>query len=63
MHTKESLLRDLESMRINPRGMLFVHSSYKAIGPVEGGPDAVLDALSAYMRDGLLAMLAHTSGR
>ncbi|MBM7568387.1 AAC(3) family N-acetyltransferase [Paenibacillus sacheonensis] len=60
MHTKQTLLRDLENMRIDPRGTLFVHSSYKAIGPVEGGPDTVLDALTEYMQDGLLALPAHT---
>lgn len=60
MHTTESLMHDLEKMRIDRRGTLFVHSSFRAIGPVEGGPDAVLDALIAYMKDGLLVLPAHT---
>lgn len=60
MHTKESLMHDLEKMRIDPRGTLFIHSSYKSIGQVEGGPETVLDALIEYMRDGLLVLPAHT---
>jgi aminoglycoside 3-N-acetyltransferase len=32
----------------------------KAIGPVQGGVDAVLDALSDYLRDGLLLLPTHT---
>ncbi|MBU5444918.1 AAC(3) family N-acetyltransferase [Paenibacillus sp. MSJ-34] len=60
MHTKESLMHDLEQLRIPGNGTLLVHSSYKSLGHVEGGADTVLDALSAYMRDGLLVLPTHT---
>ncbi|OMF22992.1 AAC(3) family N-acetyltransferase [Paenibacillus sp. FSL H8-0259] len=60
MHTQSSLLRQLENLRIDPRGTLLVHSSYKSIGEVEGGADTVLDALSEYMKEGLLVLPAHT---
>ena len=60
MHTKESLMHDLEALGIDPAGTLFVHSSYKSIGEVEGRADTVLDALSEYMADGLLALPTHT---
>lgn len=60
MHTKETLLRDIGGMGINPQGTLLIHSSMKAIGPVEGGADAVLDAWSAYMKEGLLIFPTHT---
>lgn len=60
MHTKTTLKRDLAKMNVDPRGTLLVHSSYKSIGDVEGGPDAVLDALSEYMQDGLLVLPTHT---
>lgn len=60
MHTKETLLRDIGDMGINPQGTLLIHSSMKAIGPVEGGADAVLDAWSEYMKDGLLIFPTHT---
>ncbi len=60
MHTKDSLLKQLGRMGIDGGGTLLVHSSMKSIGPVEGGADAVLDACSEYMRDGLLVFPAHT---
>lgn len=60
MYTKASLIRDLEKMRIDRKGTLFVHSAYRSIGPVDGGPDTVLDALIEYMQDGLLVLPAHT---
>lgn len=58
--TKETLLQDLQELNIDPRGTLLVHSSMKSIGPVEGGPETVLDALADYMRDGLLVLPTHT---
>ncbi|MER2063332.1 MAG: AAC(3) family N-acetyltransferase [Alkalibacterium sp.] len=60
MHTHESLNKDLEKLEIDKEGTLLVHSSYKSIGDVEGGPDTVLDALSTYMTDGLLVLPTHT---
>lgn len=56
LHTKESLKRDLAGMGLAPGDSLLFHSSMKAISPVEGGADAVLDALSEYFRDGLLVL-------
>ncbi|WP_379132219.1 AAC(3) family N-acetyltransferase [Paenibacillus sp. sgz500958] len=60
MHTKESLIKHLQELGINPKGTVLVHSSYKSIGEVEGGPDTVLDAFSEYMKDGLLIFPTHT---
>lgn len=60
MYTKIDLLHDIESLEIDPKGTLLIHSSMKAIGPVEGGADTVLDAWSEYMRDGLLIFPTHT---
>lgn len=60
MHTKQSLMEQLKTMDINPGGTVLVHSSMKQIGEVEGGADTVLDALSDYMREGLLVLPAHT---
>ncbi|MDO4827915.1 MAG: AAC(3) family N-acetyltransferase [Clostridia bacterium] len=60
MYTRQDLLRCLEAMDINPRGVLLVHSSMKAIGEVEGRADTVLDAFIEYMRDGLLVFPTHT---
>lgn len=60
MHTKESLMKQLEELNIKKDGTLLVHSSYKSLGEVEGRADTVLDALSEYMKDGLLVLPAHT---
>jgi len=60
MHTKESLMKQLEQMGIDREGTVLVHSSMKSMGHVEGGADTVLDALTAYMKDGLLVLPTHT---
>lgn len=60
MHTKESLIKDLEKLKINNKGTLLVHSSMKSIGEVQGGAEVVLDALCEYMKDGLLVLPTHT---
>lgn len=60
MYTKADLENDLKRLGINKYGTLLVHSSYKSIGQVEGGPDTVLNSLSSYMKDGLLALPTHT---
>mgnify|MGYP001199846449 CR=1 FL=1 len=60
MHTKASLLKQLQELKLNPQGTILVHSSLKSIGEVQGGADTVLDALVEYMRDGLLVLPTHT---
>lgn len=60
MYTKNELLSQLGAMGIDPQGSLLVHSSYKSMGSVEGGPDTVLDSLSDYMQNGLLILPTHT---
>lgn len=60
MHTKESLMEQLQAAHINGSGTLLMHSSMKSIGEVSGGADTVLDALSEYMAEGLLVLPTHT---
>jgi aminoglycoside 3-N-acetyltransferase len=60
MHNQESLMKQLTQMEIDQAGTILVHSSMKRIGTVEGGADTVLDALSAYMKEGLLVLPTHT---
>ncbi|GIP51252.1 AAC(3) family N-acetyltransferase [Paenibacillus vini] len=60
MHTKLSLMKQLEDAGIRRQGTLLMHSSMKKIGEVDGGADTVLDALSEYMKDGLLVLPTHT---
>lgn len=45
MHTVASLVSDLRSLSLPTGGIWIVHSGYRAIGPVEGGPAAVVAAL------------------
>lgn len=59
-YTKQDLLNYLKELQVKPNGTLLVHSSMKSIGEVEGGADTVLDALSEYMKDGLLVLPTHT---
>jgi len=44
-HTQETLARDIRAMGISSGDVLMVHSSLKSIGWVEGGADAVIDAI------------------
>ncbi|OXM83530.1 AAC(3) family N-acetyltransferase [Paenibacillus rigui] len=60
MYTKSMLMEQLEQLGVNPQGTVLMHSSMKSLGEVEGGADTVLDALSDYMKDGLLVLPTHT---
>ncbi len=51
MHTKNSLIKDIEQTGIRKNGTLLIHSSMKAVGAVEGGGDTVLDAFIDYIMD------------
>ena len=63
MFTKRVLTEHLAEMGIRPDDTLLVHSSMKAIGPVEDGADGVLDVLIAYLDSGLLILPTHTWSR
>lgn len=57
MHTRESLFADLLRLGVEPGDTLFVHSSFKSLGPVEDGAAAVLGALEdALGTEGLLLL-------
>lgn len=60
MYTKQDLLKNLETIGVEPTGTLMVHLSYKSIGEVDGRGDTVLDALIEYMNKGLLVLASHT---
>ena len=54
----EGLVADLRRLGVRPGDHLMVHASLRAIGPVEGGPDGVLDALDrAVGPEGTLMMV------
>lgn len=60
MYTEVDLLTQLENMNIDRNGTIIVHSSMKSMGNVDGGADTVLDALSNFMKYGLLVFPTHT---
>jgi len=56
-YTREKLTRDLTNLGIAKGNTLFIHSSFKSLGAVEGGAGAVIAALAAAVgRDGLILM-------
>ena len=60
MYTKEFLKKQLADMGISPSDTVIIHTSMKAIGEVEGGPDGVLDAFCEYLQNGLFLVPTHT---
>lgn len=56
-HTRRSLARDLGNLGVEPGDIVFAHSSFKSLGPVEGGAAAVVGALEdAVGPDGLILL-------
>ena len=45
MLTQPTLTHEFQTLGVQPGDTLLVHSSYKALGGVEGGPQTVIDAL------------------
>ena len=60
MYTKEQLKAQLAQMGIKPTDAVLIHTSMKAIGQVEDGPDGVVDAFCEYLTEGLLLVPTHT---
>jgi len=57
LHSSSDLSQDLRRLGVQAGDTLFVHSSYKSLGPVRGGAIAVIAALEdAIGPDGLLLM-------
>ena len=56
-HSWNDLTQDLRRLHIEAGDILFVHSSFKSLGPVEGGAESVIKALEAAIgSEGLLLM-------
>lgn len=60
MYTKEELKAQLKAMGIEPTDTVVIHTSMKAIGEVEGGPNGFLDAFCEYLSEGLFLVPTHT---
>jgi len=56
-----SITADLRALGVTPGGVLLTHSSYRSLGFVPGGPQAVVHALLAALGpDGTLVVPTHT---
>ena len=60
MYTKEELKKQLCELGISPSDTVLIHTSFKAVGGVDGGPDAFIDAFCEYLCDGLFIIPTHT---
>lgn len=60
MYTQEQLVKQIREMGIVSTDVITIHSSLKAIGPVENRAEGLIDALRTAVADGLLLIPAHT---
>lgn len=59
----ENVVRDLLAIGVRPGGILVVHTSFRAIGPIERGADGLIEALTrALGPEGTLVMPTMTDG-
>ncbi len=56
-YTREKLIQDFTNLGIEKGDTLFIHSSFKSLGPIEDGADTVISALEETVgQDGLILM-------
>ena len=56
-YTREKLIQDFSNLGIEKTDTLFIHSSFKSLGQVEGGADTVISALETVVgQEGLILM-------
>ena len=58
--TKKQIRHDLLSMGFKASDRILIHSSLRAIGPIEGGAEGLIDVLLDYFSQGTVLMPAHT---
>ena len=60
MPSKEQIKKELAAMGISGTDTVLIHTSLKAVGHVEGGPDALIDAFCEHLDQGLFLIPTHT---
>ena len=60
MYTKNDLKNQLAHMGITSSDTVIIHTSFKAVGEVKGGPEAFIDAFCEYLSDGLFLVPTQT---
>ena len=59
--SRNQIVEQLSRLGVGPGGILLVHTSFRAVGPVDGGPAGLIDSLSAAIgQDGTLVMPSMT---
>ena len=57
MYTEKRLVEDLESLGVRKGDLLFIHSSFKSLGAIDGGAATVISALESVVgNNGLILM-------
>src|SRR5919199_5616841 len=60
--SREHLTEQLRSLGVRTGGVVLVHTSFRAVRPIEGGPLGLIEALRAALGpDGTLLMLSQTA--
>lgn len=57
MHTLDRLAADLAALGVDSGDILFIHSSFKSLGPVDGGAETVVAALEQAVGPGGLILM------
>lgn len=60
MITRKDVFHLLETHGVQPSDVVTIHAALRAAGPIEGGADGLIDALTDYLHDGLLLVPTHT---
>ena len=60
MYTKEDLITQLTAAGLKKTDTVMLHTSMRAVGPVEGGADTLIDAFKEVLSEGLLVIPTHT---
>ena len=60
MVKKQDVFRMLEQLEIRHNDKIVVHSSLRAIGPIENGAEGLIEAFCEYLSDGMLLIPTHT---
>lgn len=60
MVTKQRIFEFLEKIGIKRDQTVLIHTSMKALGPVEGGCDGLIDGFAEYLSEGLFIVPTHT---
>ena len=60
MLTKNKIKEILKNLDFKSNDTILIHSSLKAIGPIEGNAEGLIDTLKEYFNDGLIIFPTHT---